>query len=352
MESTTLYYREGSSDKVYQATIEPKDNGYLVNFAFGRRGTTLNTGTKTQSPVPLEQAQAIYQKLLKEKMAKGYTPGEAGTAYAHTDKAALTTGIHCQLLSPITAEQAEFYLNAPEYVMQEKFDGRRLLIQKKGADIIGINRQGLQVALPQPFTDEVGSFAIDITLDGEAVGDTFHAFDLLALGASDWTKKTYLDRLHRLMNVLAGFQHPHIRQVESAYLPAEKRELFGILKAQNKEGVVFKHADALYIAGRPASGGPQLKYKFYESASLIVEKVNAKRSVSLVLQKDGAMVPAGNVTIPPNHDIPAPGQIVECRYLYAFPESGHLYQPTYLGKREDLTAEDCTVDQLKYKPTT
>ena len=31
---TTLYYREGSSDKVYQASIEPQGEGFIVNFAY------------------------------------------------------------------------------------------------------------------------------------------------------------------------------------------------------------------------------------------------------------------------------------------------------------------------------
>ena len=58
---------------------------------------------------------------------------------------------------------------------------------------------------------------------------------------------------------------------------------------------------------------------------------------------------AGNVTIPPNHDIPATGQVVECRYLYAFRESGCIYQPVYLGTRDDIRAEECTTAQLKFK---
>ena len=350
MESTTLYYKEGSSDKIYQCSVEPKDNGYLVNFAFGRRGTTLNTGTKTQSPVPLEKATTIYQKLIKEKMAKGYTPGEAGTPYQHTDKEQLTTGIHCQLLNPIEAGEVENYLGHKDYVMQEKHDGRRLLIQKKSNDIIGINRKGLAVALPQTLIQDAESCTMDFVIDGEAVGDTLYAFDILSADGRDMTKASTVERLLRLMNVLASFSHPHIEFIETAYLGVDKRKLFEKLKAEGKEGVVFKHADKPYVAGRPATGGPQLKFKFYESASFVVGKVNAKRSVSLLLNKDGTMVDAGNVTIPPNHDIPAPGWIVECRYLYAFPESGCIYQPTYLGVREDLTADDCTVDQLKFKP--
>lgn len=37
-DKVTLYFREGSSDKVYQASIEPTAGGFLVNFAYGRRG--------------------------------------------------------------------------------------------------------------------------------------------------------------------------------------------------------------------------------------------------------------------------------------------------------------------------
>ncbi|MEI7534065.1 MAG: DNA ligase, partial [Verrucomicrobiae bacterium] len=50
-ERVALYYREGSSDKVYQAAIEPAGNQFVVNFAYGRRGSTLTTGTKTSVPV-------------------------------------------------------------------------------------------------------------------------------------------------------------------------------------------------------------------------------------------------------------------------------------------------------------
>lgn len=350
MESITLYYREGSSDKIYHATIEPKEGGFIVNFAFGRRGTTLNTGTKTQSPVPYEKAKGIYDKLVKEKMAKGYTPGEDGTPYQQTDKAALTTGIHCQLLNPIEAEEAEVFLADANYLLQEKHDGRRLLLHKKDGKIIGINRQGLAVGLPKTLVAAAEVCAFDFTIDGEAIGDTLYAFDVLAVGGTEVSGQGYAERLQHLGKLLASIAHPHIELVATAVQAKEKRELFNRLKSEGKEGVVFKHAGKPYVAGRPASRGPQLKHKFYESASFIVARINAKRSVSLLLNNDGTLVDAGNVTIPPNHDLPAPNAIVECRYLYAFPESGCIYQPTYLGKRDDLTAEDCTVDQLKYKP--
>ena len=41
---------------------------------------------------------------------------------------------------------------------------------------------------------------------------------------------------------------------------------------------------------------------------------------------------------------------MECRYLYAFRESGCIYQPVYLGERDDIAPAECVVAQLKFKP--
>ena len=55
------------------------------------------------------------------------------------------------------------------------------------------------------------------------------------------------------------------------------------------EGVAFKHTNAPYIAGRPASGSMRLKHKFCETASIIVGKINANPSPSRSAQKhDGS----------------------------------------------------------------
>ena len=47
LEAVTLYYHAGGSDNVYQCQIESAGRRFVVNFAHGRRGSTLNTGTKT-----------------------------------------------------------------------------------------------------------------------------------------------------------------------------------------------------------------------------------------------------------------------------------------------------------------
>src|SRR6185436_16028494 len=96
-----LYFRDSGSDKEYHARIEAKDDGFLVNFAFGRRGAALTTGTKTSSPTTLEAATKIFDKLVAEKKAKGYTPSTDGKAFAMTDKSGDVSGLLPQLLNPI-----------------------------------------------------------------------------------------------------------------------------------------------------------------------------------------------------------------------------------------------------------
>jgi bifunctional non-homologous end joining protein LigD len=82
IQSASLHYREGNSDKVYQAAVEPKGDGYIVTFAYGRRGNTLATGIKNDIPVPLETATKLFNKLVASKVAKGYQPdGQSAKPY-------------------------------------------------------------------------------------------------------------------------------------------------------------------------------------------------------------------------------------------------------------------------------
>jgi bifunctional non-homologous end joining protein LigD len=349
MESITLYFREGPSDKVYQASIHPKEAGFMVHFAYGRRGSTLSTGSKTQTPVAYPIAKDIYDKLVREKMAKGYQPGTDAVSITPPDSLKIPSGIQCQLLNPITAQEADRLLFNPDYWMQEKMDGRRLLIKKDGDQITGINRLGFPTAVPDGIARNAAKYPRNFLLDGEAVGDTFHAFDLLTIGPEDLRHLAFSVRYLRMRDMLNAFDHFHIHVVRVFFTPGAAG-WFQQFKNEGKEGVVFKHKDAPYTPSRPNSGGSQLKYKFHETASFIVTKVNDKRSVSLMLWENGRIRPAGNVTIPPNHDVPNPGDVVDCRYLYAFKESGSIYQPVFLGRREDISHEECLTAQLKYKP--
>lgn len=346
MKSITLYYTNGQSDKVYQAAIEPRDNLFVVTFAYGRRGTTLQTGIKTREPVDLPTAEKVYDNLVKEKTAKGYTAGESGAPYEHTENAGTFTSILPQLLNAITGEEALSLIKNPEWCMQEKKDGCRCLIRKTGNVVQGINRRGLLRSLPSFLLKELSAFEIDFIIDGELVGETFHAFDLLQCGDRNWRLLPYRDRLDALDALLCDDRNRFIQKIETFRVERTKLDQFKELQKRKEEGVVFKLLSALYESGRPNSGGSAQKYKFTTTGSFIVEGVNATRSVRLKLFREKKS--CGNVTIPPNHPLPKTGAVVEVRYLYAF-RGGSLYQPVYLGERDDIDPDACVASQLKYK---
>ncbi|MBI3852719.1 MAG: WGR domain-containing protein [Verrucomicrobia bacterium] len=344
----TLYYREGSSDKVYQCAIEPAGDLFVVNFAYGRRGSTLNTGTKTSSPVDHAEARRIYDKLVKEKKAKGYTAGADGTPYQHSERKA--AGLVPQLLNPIEADEVPGLIENDDWCAQEKFNGKRLLVRKQNAAIEGINKQGVVVGLPEPLFRVIQQYGAEVVLDGESIGDTFHVFDLLVLDGVDIRGWPYRERLTALMNWLAPIQQRAIKLVETAFTPQQKLQRLEQLRVGKREGIVFKQVNAPYTSGRPNSGGTQLKHKFCATLSAVVANVNQRRSVELQLLGHDGWQTCGNVTIPANHIIPKAGEVVEVRYLYAHRESGVLYQPIYLGPRGDVNDHECQVSQLKFKP--
>ncbi|MEG4320569.1 MULTISPECIES: WGR domain-containing protein [unclassified Microcoleus] len=70
---TALYFQDGRSDKVYEVDLcQTGENLYSVNFRYGRRGANLQEGTKTDTPVPLAKAEKVFDKLVAEKVKKGY----------------------------------------------------------------------------------------------------------------------------------------------------------------------------------------------------------------------------------------------------------------------------------------
>lgn len=347
MKSTTLYYQEGASDKIYQANLEPCVGGWIVTFAYGRRGTTLTTGTKTPEPLPEEDARRIYERLIQAKMAKGYRAGEDAAPYRTGSQK--FTDIRPQLLNPVDEYGLDRVINSDAFVMEEKFDGRRLLLRKNGDTLTGVNRRGMECGIPAPIASAALGLLGDFLVDGEAVGDVYHVFDILEADHTDLRPQPYRERILRLANLMPGEKKDAFRWVPREFFKLSKRITLRQLRERGAEGVVFKRLKAPYQPGRPNSSGDHLKFKFVETASVIVQAVNAKRSVAIAVRHDGKLVSAGNVTIPPDQPVPPDGSIAEVRYLYTMPDSGALFQPVYLGERDDITASECTRDQLKFR---
>lgn len=342
-----LYFKDGKSDKVYAVRVEPSGEGYVTNFAFGRRGAALTTGSKTPAPVSLDKAIAIATKLVHDKRSNGYTDAESGERYANSDKADRVTGYLPQLLNPIAEEEVAALVSCHLHVAQEKVDGERVLAIVQGGTLTVANRSGLSIGYPEKW-NALAAYENDLVIDGEQIGTELHAFDLL-VDRDDVRELPFVTRFERLLNIIDSLANPDwLRPVHVARSPADKQQLLDRIRTESREGIVFRRSLAPYRPGRPNSGGDALKFKLVESASCVVSAVNTgKRSVAIALFDDaGRAVNMGNCTIPASHPVPQEGAVVEVRYLYRSGPQGALFQPVFLGERRDIPVSEAKLAQV------
>lgn len=343
----SLYFKDGSSDKEYHCQVVPQGNGYVVNFQYGRRGSALQSGTKTPTPVSKEEAEKIFIKLANEKIRKGYVEGAGDNGSVPSESFAKSVEVVFapQLLNEI--EDPQFYIDSEDYVAEEKFDGERRPVIASAENIVGINKKGQAVPISSAIIKSLPDNTT-ITIDGEIIGETLYAFDLIELGGKAVAILPLVDRLAILDKVSFG---KAIVVIQTAYTREEKQAMFDRIKKENGEGIVFKKKDAPYTAGRPNSGGNALKFKFHKTATfIVVGSTLGKRSVGLeMMDENGGRQFMGKVTIPANKEIPTTGDLVEVRYLYAYKGDGKIFQPVYMDKRTDADLTDCTTKQLIYK---
>jgi bifunctional non-homologous end joining protein LigD len=74
IEKVCLFYRDGTSDKVYEIHLTQEEDGYRVTGYNGRRGTKLVAQPKTPRPVPYRTARYIFDNLEASKLNHRRTP--------------------------------------------------------------------------------------------------------------------------------------------------------------------------------------------------------------------------------------------------------------------------------------
>lgn len=154
-------------------SLEQVAGGFVVNYANGRRGSSLQDGTRTPQPVGEADARALFAAIKKEKL-KEYAEGEPGGAPM---AAAVQPEAEwaAQLLNPWPEADIEQLLADDAYGAQEKHDGEN---RPAGvtAELVpfGVNRDGARV----------GRFV----LASEAVGSGLIVHDLLWLKRHDYRR--------------------------------------------------------------------------------------------------------------------------------------------------------------------
>lgn len=350
-ESISLFYQDAKSDKEYNVQLEHTHIGsvdhWTVNFQFGRRNGTLQTGTKTAAGIEYAPAKRIYDKLVAEKKGKGYR--EAGAAKAApVPSAGQVAFVAPELLTELRDEREVAKLVADaRFWMQEKRDGHRCLIVKQDGKLTRFTRTGKVAELPAGIYGELVALPFDsFILDGEIEGDWFIVFDALDLDG-DMRERPYSERF-RLLSQLAAqlkqFLH-YVYPVATWEAEGEKATACVELFTARAEGIVFKDITAPYAPGR----AHHFKFKFVKTLSAkVLRHTVGKESVAVGVLRDGKWLDVANISTH-GHKLPDVGTIVEVRYLYATAGNRLYGPPVYLGVRDDVEESACQFSQLIFK---
>jgi bifunctional non-homologous end joining protein LigD len=329
--ATTLYCREGRSDKEYTVMLESDGNGlYNVYGLWGPRGGSQQSARKNKEAIPLEEAARMMGRLLGEKMAKGYRAGEARES-APAPEPGEAQFISPMLCTELSLAHIQSCITSRDMYAQPKHDGIRMQVHRIDGRVSAFSRTGKPRLLPKEVAEAVRDCDAPhkvLIVDCEFVENELFVFDMLRANGSleGWPLRKRLDWMDRFIPECGPF-----RRTITAQTQEEKRIMYETLHREGGEGMVFKRANSLYSL---TVAHEWIKVKFVASATVKVLSHNARRSVNMGLE-DGTDV--GSVTIPPNRDIPPVGCLIEVRYLYAR-RGGCLIQPVYLGERDDTSA--------------
>lgn len=356
-ESISLYQKHGTTDKVYHAQLKPEGDGWVLTMQNGKRGGTLTPRAKFEAPVSYVLAKKEYDKLVRSKISDGYSEGTAGMVFQGTSLEERFTGNVPQHYNEITEEEVDTYVSSPDWVLQEKWDGRRFQLQRKGAEVQGSNKKALRVPVSDVIASSLACVADegDLLLDSELMGaDLAVVFDVLVVNGVDIRNQPLNERLAHLERIKAKIEAagvPGLMVVHTVRTVEEKRKHLAALRENAREGGMFKRIDGEYTSGRPSSGGNALKFPFAFRATFRAgKKKTAKRSIEVFGTDGDKMVALGHCTVPSNYPIPAEGALVDIEYKYCYP-GGSLCQPRYKGERDDVDLGDCDISRLHYKET-
>lgn len=246
-----------------------------------------------------------------------------------------------QLLTSITEDQVEAYLENLEYGCQEKKDGKHLTLQIKDGQLIVRNKKGIACGCSPDFESSLRAIGCDLLIDGEQIGDKFWTWDILEFDGQDIRDWAYLSRYMKLTKLSFGNA---IKILKLAISPEDKRTMYNELLANGKEGIVFKNMSAPFTPGK---GQDQFKFKFYAECSVIVvQGRDGRASIGMeLINEQGSREFVGYCSC---NRRPPLESVVEIKYLYAY-RGGCLYQPAFKEIRDDVDVNECTTSQLKYK---
>ena len=119
----------------------------------------------------------------------------------------MTTKPACQLLTSIEdGNDAVARLLDPTYAVQQKFDGKRIILHIDRTSVTAYNRDGLQCDISKNIVTEAKLFSplAPLVIDSEWIRETnnLYAFDLLEIDGIDLRPTRFIDRIQQLTKTL------------------------------------------------------------------------------------------------------------------------------------------------------
>jgi len=260
--------------------------------------------------------------------------------------------------------EVEPYLVDPNWVMQQKFDGARVMLTHENNEFRWTNNGEAKLAfsaallkipaleadlnLMMPHLDSLRDSEGRLILDGELIIETgeYHVFDILQY--PNYPLAARIPMLNLMLPSAGPVQH-----VQTYYGEADKRKFWESISSSGVEGAVSKHLDSTYDFGTRSK--LWLKHKLVKSCECLVTEVKrtfkpngvvSHGSASLaVIRGDGSQIPIANASLIGRELTIEEGSVVEVEYLYR-QEGGHLVQPRIVRQRFDRTRADCLESQI------
>lgn len=258
----------------------------------------------------------------------------------------------CQLLTAIDdGTEAAARVLDPDYGIQQKFDGKRILLHVERTSVTAYNRRGLMCGISKDILTEAKRFSMfaPLLFDAEWIREikSLYCFDLLELEGTDLRPEKFIDRIGHLTQAFNGQETSFIHQARTEVEREGKVALVSQIYELNLEGIAAKLLNSPYSIGRSPNN---YKHKRTHEASFLVIRRNQKASVDLVLFDDNnRLIEVGSVQIRNStFNRVKEGTILDVKYMHAF-NSHKIYQPRMLRIRDDLKPDSCLLSQLRYK---
>jgi predicted DNA-binding WGR domain protein len=354
IKSVTLLFETAPTDSDLDTAMNSAPAGAVASDSAVRQADAraaaavrLNAVDVVTDPAVLAAVRAALTTTIGAASPESAASGTSAGAAAFPTAGA----VRPMLAETAAPDQLESYLTNDQYVAQLKLDGDRFVVEVLDGVVQVFNRQGV------PKTSNVAEAVLAPlrqlsegrwVFDGEIIGRKLWLFDLLDAGGHLAPDAPFRLRHTALTTVLQSLNPDEASIGLLGYVAGTeaKRELLATARAENREGIIIRDAEAAYQPGRRSRGLLRLKFLRELDAHVVeVATSTGKQNAALAVYDDlGQAVAIGKVSTIGKGAV-AVGDVVEVRFLYTVGD--RLFQPRIVRVRTDKTGAECSARQLE-----